>query len=287
MFRGLSPTRVGAKSVRNVRSSRLSAVASVRSARTSQVSGIKGLISSKSLKQKSLPLFLRDQRSQNKSSSFRPPSHLLPIQEILSEQPQKDLSHRVRKLKNAIEHAVYADSDPLYRLENTVLTAGDIKKLLSNEDFPVSIIETVFTIISLQKPTFRLISNTELTSKVLNFDLNSTETVLIPIWTDHWSLYFLHINRRLVEIYEINGQISIPNEQKMTLIELFRVIYKEKSINSEDFSWMKIGESNNLTSESGRFICEFAFFYVFGEKIHGREEILGKILMNCEGAEYS
>jgi len=280
---------VGAKSVRNSKSSRISAVASARSARTSQVSGFKGLISSKALKQKSLPLFLRDSRSSApKSSAFRPPSHLVPIQEILGDPPSKNLHETLRDLRAALEHDVYADSDLLYRLEDLTLTASDLKKLLGHEDLPGSVIQTFFRILRRRKGNAYAASMNVIETLMrgekpdIQIDLRTYEVVLLPLWTDHWSLCLLYPTRKAVELFEVLRWRKLSSAYQAAIVDLLRLILKDKGLTTADISWRQSGENTCGAEESGKSICEYASSLWTGAEVKGREGILELLVAECE-----
>ena len=145
MLLSLSPTRTGAQSSRNVHRSKLSAVASARSARSSQSASLKSIITAKAVKQKALPSFLRDSRPTPTPSLNLPRARLLlPIEELLG-----DGETRVpgEELRRALERGLYRDEEVVLRAAGVDLLGKDLRLVARHEEFPITVVETVFRII--------------------------------------------------------------------------------------------------------------------------------------------
>ncbi len=240
-------------------------------------------------------MFLRDSRSSAplSASTFRPPSHLVPIQEILSEPPGKNLQETLRDLRAALEHGVYTETDLLYRLEDITLTAGDLQKLIGNEDLPGNVVETVFRILNKRKGNIYAAS-TSLIGRIvkgerpdLQDDLRRYEIVLLPLWTDHWSLCVLYPTRKVVELLEVLRWRKLSAAYQTAILELARIILKDKGLNIGDIAWRQSGEGTCGAEESGKSICEYASSLWAGAGIQGREGILELIVAECESADCS
>lgn len=118
-------------------------------------------------------------------------------------------------------------------------------------------------------------------------DLRSYEIVLLPLWTDHWSLCILYPTRKIVELLEVLRWRKLSAAYQTAIVELVRVILKDKGLNIGDIAWRQSGEGTCGAEESGKSICEYASSLWAGAGIQGREGILELIVAECESADCS